>query len=93
VFVRIMAPAAAAFAQAPPAVSRSRTVSAVVTVNDPAASGMLCQIDRSPRFACPPGRIFFRNLPIGHHVLSIRAGGPGLLYQPAALRARVTIRR
>jgi Tol biopolymer transport system component len=92
VFVRIMSPATARFVQAPPAVSRSRTVTATVTVNDPAATMGLCQVDTSPRFPCAPGKIHFRNLPRWRHTLSIWAGGPGLLYQPVALRAMVTIR-
>jgi Tol biopolymer transport system component len=50
--------------------------------DDPAASSFICQLDRGPLFACGPGRT---RLPAGHRVLRVRAGGPGMLYDPKAL--------
>ena len=42
----------------------------------------MCQLDRGALFACGPGRT---RLPAGHRVLRVRAGGPGMLYDPQAL--------
>jgi hypothetical protein len=56
----------------------------VVTLkaDDPAATRFVCQLDRGPLFGCAPGR---NRLPAGHRVLRVRAGGPGMLYDPKAL--------
>jgi Tol biopolymer transport system component len=50
--------------------------------DDPAATSFVCQLDRGPLFGCGPGRT---RLPAGHRVLRVRAGGPGMLYDPKAL--------
>jgi hypothetical protein len=50
--------------------------------DDPAATSFVCQLDAGPLFACGPGRT---RLPDGHRVLRVRAGGPGMLYDPKAL--------
>ncbi len=50
--------------------------------DDPAATHFVCQLDRGALFACGPGRT---RLPAGHRVLRVRAGGPGMLYDPQAL--------
>jgi Tol biopolymer transport system component len=50
--------------------------------DDPAATRFLCRLDRGAPFACAPGRT---RLPAGHHVLRVRAGGPGMLYDPRPL--------
>jgi Tol biopolymer transport system component len=50
--------------------------------DDPAATHFICQLDSGPLFGCSPGRT---RLPAGHRVLRVRAGGPGMLYDPKAL--------
>jgi Tol biopolymer transport system component len=53
-----------------------------VRADDPAATRFVCQLDRGPLFGCAPGRM---RLPAGHRVLRVRAGGPGMLYDPRPL--------
>jgi Tol biopolymer transport system component len=50
--------------------------------DDPAATHFVCQLDRGALFGCAPGRV---RLPAGHRVLRVRAGGPGMLYDPQPL--------
>jgi Tol biopolymer transport system component len=50
--------------------------------DDPLATHFVCQLDAGPLFDCGPGRT---RLPAGHRVLRVRAGGPGMLYDPKAL--------
>jgi hypothetical protein len=54
--------------------------------DDPAATHFICQLDSGPLFGCSPGRT---RLPAGHRVLRVRAGGPGMLYDPKALVVRL----
>jgi Tol biopolymer transport system component len=53
-----------------------------VKADDPAATHFVCQLDRGAFFGCAPGRV---RLPAGHRVLRVRAGGPGMLYDPQPL--------
>ena len=66
-------------------VSKTRGRRPIVTVesDDPAATRFVCQLDTGPLFGCAPGRI---RLPAGHRTLRVRAGGPGMLYDPDPLR-------
>jgi Tol biopolymer transport system component len=50
--------------------------------DDPAATHFVCQLDGGALFGCGPGRT---RLPAGHQVLHVRAGGPGMLYDPKPL--------
>jgi Tol biopolymer transport system component len=50
--------------------------------DDPAATRFVCQLDGGALFGCGPGRT---RLPAGHRVLRVRAGGPGMLYDPKPL--------
>ena len=92
VLLRVMAPPVAVFIQPPPPSTRAHSVSAVVATSDAGARLLLCRVDRRPPTACRVGRITFAGLSRGRHLLSIRAGGPGLLYEPAPLEARVSVR-
>jgi hypothetical protein len=53
-----------------------------LAADDPAATQFVCQLDRGALFGCGPGRT---RLPAGHSVLRVRAGGPGMLYDPRTL--------
>jgi Tol biopolymer transport system component len=53
-----------------------------VKADDPLANRFVCQLDNGPIFGCAPGRI---RLPPGHRVLRVRAGAPGMLYDPDPL--------
>jgi hypothetical protein len=50
--------------------------------DDPLATTFVCQLDGGPLFGCAPGSM---RLPAGHRVLRVRAGGPGMLYDPNPL--------
>lgn len=50
--------------------------------DDPLATRFVCRLDAGPLFGCAPGRI---RLPAGHRALRVRAGGPGMLYDPDPL--------
>jgi Tol biopolymer transport system component len=91
-FLRLMAPPIAAFSSAPPARTNAHSIAISVHADDPAASVFLCQLDGHAPVDCRPGTITFSHLSSGRHVLSIRAGGPGMLYQPIALKSTVTVR-
>src|SRR5205823_5264835 len=61
-----------------------------VKADDPAATRFICRLDSGPLFGCAPGRI---RVPTGHRVLRVRAGGPGMLYDPEALVVRLASER
>jgi Tol biopolymer transport system component len=63
--------------------TRGRRPLVTVKADDPAATRFVCQLDAGPLFGCAPGRI---RVPAGHRVLRVRAGGPGMLYDPDPLR-------
>jgi Tol biopolymer transport system component len=78
VFVRLLdAPQADLVAKQP-----GRRPVVELKADDPAATRFVCQLDRGALFACGPGRT---RLPAGHHVLRVRAGGPGMLYDSQPL--------
>jgi len=65
-----------------------------LSADDPLATTFICRLDHHDPFPCPRGS--FRlpaGLTQGRHVLRVRAGGPGMLFDPQALTARVTVAR
>lgn len=92
VFVRLMNPPEATFTSSPPRTVDSSSVTVSARADDPDAHTFACRLDGGSLFACRPGRITFTHLRHGANTLSIRAGGPGLLYQPTALSTKVTMR-
>jgi Tol biopolymer transport system component len=91
VFVRLMNPPEARFTSSPPRTVGRSSVTVSVGADDRAARTFSCAVNRRTPFACGPGRITFRHLHRGTNTLSIRAGGAGMLYQPTALTAKVTM--
>jgi Tol biopolymer transport system component len=91
VFLRLMTPPRG-FLRGSPTAGRRPQVT--VGADDPAATTFECRIDLLLPFACPPGRLRLPVLPVGRHQMLIRAGGPGMLYDPLGLRVtlRVTAR-
>jgi len=62
-----------------------------LAADDPQASRFACRIDGGPAFICRPGR---RRLPrqrSGTHVLEVHAGGPGMLFDPLAIKVRFSV--
>jgi hypothetical protein len=91
VFLRLMTPPRG-FLRGSAAAGRRPRVT--VGGDDPAATAFECRIDRLLPFDCAPGRLRLPLLPVGRHQMLIRAGGPGMLYDPLGLRVtlRVTAR-
>jgi TolB protein len=92
VFLRLLDPPQASFTTAPPTNVGGDRVSLAVRADDPHASDFSCQLNAEAPFPCRPGTIVFSHLHPGRQQLSIRAGGPGLLFQPLALLASVVVR-
>ncbi|MGI8801145.1 MAG: TolB family protein [Solirubrobacteraceae bacterium] len=92
VFLRLLAPPRGLLRGAAPRPGRRPSVS--VGADDPAARSFECRIDHRLPFTCAPGRLRLPALPLGVHSLLVRAGGPGMLYDPLGLRVtlRVTAR-
>ncbi len=87
VFLRLMTPPRGFLRGA---VTAGRRPQVRVGADDPGASSFECRIDLLLPFACPPGRVRLPLLTVGRHQLQVRAGGPGMLYDPLGLR--VTLR-
>jgi Tol biopolymer transport system component len=64
-----------------------------LTADDPAATHFVCQVDRGPLFECVRGRTRMPRLGAGRHVLTVRAGGPGMLYDSHPLRIALRVDR
>jgi Tol biopolymer transport system component len=66
----------------------------VLDADDPAATSFVCTIDARTPFLCPRGPFRApKGLRAGRHVLRVRAGGPGMLFDRVALRARIVTGR
>jgi Tol biopolymer transport system component len=90
VLVRLLDPPIASFVSAPPSRTRQARVRVRLAADDPHATSFACRIDGGPYFGCGPGSVLLPAVGRGRHVLQIRAGGPGMLYDPLALRATFT---
>lgn len=90
-FVRLMAPPTAVFTTPPPSRTRARRVTARVRADDPAAHGFVCQVNGGAPYNCG-GTAVFSGLHRGRNTVTVRAGGPGMLYQSNALTGMVTVR-
>jgi hypothetical protein len=92
VFLRLLAPPSGTVVRAPALRSRDRTPLVRLRADDPQATTFECRIDHALPRNCPAGRLFhLRRLRPGHHVLIVRAGGPGMDYDPFAVRLGFTI--
>jgi Tol biopolymer transport system component len=87
VFVRLMDAPRGRFIRRPPARTHARRVSVTLGADDRNATRFVCRIDGGTPFSCRRGRTRLPRLRPGRHVLTARAGGPGLLFDPIALRA------
>jgi Tol biopolymer transport system component len=90
-FVRLLNPPDAVWTKAPPPVTHSRRVTAQLHADDPAARGFVCQVNTGAPYSCGSAAVF-SGLHRGRNTLMVRAGGPGMLYQPRPLTATVTVR-
>lgn len=92
VFLRLLAPPRGHLVKRPARRSRERRPLVQLRADDPHATTFECRIDsRLPR-RCPSGVAFpLPRLRPGHHVLLVRAGGPGMLYDPIAIRVAFMI--
>jgi Tol biopolymer transport system component len=90
-FVRMMNPPTAVFTTPPPSSTRKRRVTARVSADDPAARGFVCQVNSQAAYNCGH-TVVFTGLHRGRNTVTVRAGGPGMLYQSNPLTATVTVR-
>lgn len=91
VFLRLLAPPRTRLVGRPRA---GRRPSVTVSADDPLATRVICRIDARTRLYCPRGRIVMPSgLSPGRHVLGVRAGGPGMAFDPAGLQVPVVVRR
>jgi Tol biopolymer transport system component len=92
VFLRLLAAPSGTIERAPALRSRNRRPLVRLRADDPHATTFECRIDRALPYNCPSGRPFhLRRLRVGHHVLIVRAGGPGMAYDPFSVRIDFTI--
>lgn len=64
-----------------------------LAADDRAARQFVCRLDGGQLFACPGGRLFrLPRMRPGRHVLTARAGGAGMLFDPDWIRAVVAVR-
>jgi Tol biopolymer transport system component len=91
VFLRLLTPPRGVLQGRPPSRGPARGLRVTVGADDPAATIFECRIDRALPFACPRGRLRLPALSVGTHVLLVRAGGPGLLYDPLGIRVTLHV--
>ncbi len=75
----------------PPAPARHPRV--VARADDSHATLFECRVDRQLPFDCRPGVLRLPALSPGTHSLLVRAGGPGMLYDPLGLRIKLRVTR
>ncbi len=89
VFLRLLTAPRGLLRGAAPAPARHPRVS--IGADDPAATSFECRIDHRLPFACGPGRLRLPTLSLGRHQLLVRAGGPGMLYDPLGIRLTLRV--
>jgi hypothetical protein len=93
VFVRLMDAPRGFFVRRPPQRTRSARVTVKLGADDKAATRFECRLDGGTPFACRRGTTRLPRVRPGRHTLTVRAGGPGLLYDPLALSASFRVVR
>jgi len=90
-FVRLLTPPRGKLPRGarPPAPARHPRV--VVGADDSHATLFECRVDRQLPFDCRPGVLRLPKLRPGAHTLLVRAGGPGMLYDPLGLRIKLRV--
>lgn len=73
--------------------TRSREPRVAVGADDPGATSFSCRVDNGMPYPCRRGTIVLRGLKPGRHRLSVRAGGPGMLFDPTPLVVGVVVTR
>lgn len=91
VFVRLMHPPRG---RATRAASSGRRPTLYVDADDPRATSFVCQVGALSPFPCRSGAVRLpAGVPAGSHLVKVRAGGPGMLYDPDPVRIRVRVTR
>ena len=75
-----------------PGVTRLLQPTASYSADEPQTRTLLCRLDRFPQGLCTL-RFRFGRLSSARHVLSVRAGGPGLLFDPTPVVTRFAVDR
>jgi Tol biopolymer transport system component len=92
-FLRMLDPPIATFTRPAPTSVTGSSVTLHYRGDDPDARSFLCQVDSQEPFTCGARQVTFSGLAPGPHVLSVRAGGTGMLYQLIGLTDRVEVSR
>ena len=92
VFARRMSAPHGRVTRRPPRTTTLLRPFVTLAADDSRATRFSCSIDGGPAFTCRKGsRRLPRQRP-GSHVLEARAGGPGMLFDPLAIKLRFTVR-
>jgi Tol biopolymer transport system component len=91
VFLRLLTPPRGVLRGSAPPAGPSRHPRVVVGADDPHATLFECRIDHQLPFNCRPGALQIPSLSTGAHTLLVRAGGPGMLYDPLGLRIKLRV--
>jgi len=91
VFLRLLTPPRGVLLSKPPPPGPSRRPRVVVGADDPHATSFECRIDNLLPFTCGPGPLDLPSLSTGAHLLLVRAGGPGMLYDPYGLKIKLRV--
>jgi Tol biopolymer transport system component len=89
VFLRLLAPPRGFLRGRAPAPARHPRVR--VGADDRGARVFECRIDQGLPFNCAPGLLRLPTLSVGRHGLLVRAGGPGMLYDPLGIQLTLRV--
>lgn len=71
--------------------AHSSRPSFMLSADDPHATAFNCRIDRQAPFRCRRGRLRLPTQARGSHLLLVRAGGPGMLYDAHGVHKRFSV--
>ncbi|HEX3873265.1 MAG TPA: hypothetical protein VHW26_03890 [Solirubrobacteraceae bacterium] len=91
VFVRLLTPPRGSLVGRLPPAGPSRHPRVAVRADDRHATLFECRIDLQLPFSCRPGVLHLPSVSPGTHTLLVRAGGPGMLYDPLGLRIKLRV--
>ena len=91
VFLRLLTPPRGVLNRRGTSAGPSRHPSVSVGADDKHATLFECRVDRQLPFNCRPGVVRLPSLAPGTHTLLVRAGGPGMLYDPLGLKVKLRV--
>jgi dipeptidyl aminopeptidase/acylaminoacyl peptidase len=91
VFLRLLTPPRGKLSGSGRSPAPARHPRVVVRADDRHATVFECRVDRQLPFDCRPGVLRLPTLSPGTHTLLVRAGGPGMLYDPLGLPIKLRV--